>query len=141
MRNHDKRIAWWRNDRFGCFMHWGVYSGAGGVWEGEPVHGYAEHLMRIKKIPLAEYKREVVEKFDPVYFNADQWVRKIKYAGMRYLIITAKYHDGFAMYNSDVSSYNVVKATPWHHDPMKDLEIACKKYGIKFGFYYSHAFD
>lgn len=141
MRNHDKRIAWWRNDRFGCFIHWGVYSGPGGVWEDEPVHGYAEHLMRIKKIPLAEYKKEVVEKFDPVNFNADAWVKKIKYAGMRYLIITAKHHDGFAMFNSDVSSYNVVKATPWHHDPMKDLEIACKKYGIKFGFYYSHAFD
>jgi alpha-L-fucosidase len=141
MRNHDKRIAWWRNARFGCFMHWGVYSGPGGVWKGKPVHGYAEHLMRIEKIPLAEYKTEVADKFDPVYFNADRWVRRIKAAGMRYLIITAKHHDGFAMYNSDVSGYNVVKATPWHHDPMKDLAAACKKYGIHFGFYYSQAFD
>lgn len=141
MRDHDKRIAWWRHARFGCFMHWGVYSGPGGIWKGQPVHGYAEHLMRIKKIPLAEYKKEVVAKFDPVYFNADRWVRNIRHAGMRYLIITAKHHDGFAMYNSDVSNYNVVKATPWHHDPMKDLAAACKKYGIKFGFYYSHAFD
>lgn len=141
MRNHDKRVAWWREARFGCFMHWGVYSGPGGVWKGKPVHGYAEHLMRIERIPSAEYRKEVVDKFDPVYFNADRWVKKIKEAGMRYLIITAKHHDGFAMYNSDVSDYNVVKATPWHHDPMKDLEAACKKYGIKFGFYYSQAFD
>lgn len=141
MRNHDKRIAWWRQARFGCFMHWGVYSGPGGVWKGKQVHGYAEHLMRIEKIPLSEYRKEVVEKFDPVYFDADRWVRRIKAAGMRYLIITAKHHDGFAMYNSDVSDYNVVKATPWHHDPMKDLAAACRKYGIHFGFYYSQAFD
>lgn len=141
MRNHDKRIGWWREARFGCFMHWGVYSGPGGVWKGKQVHGYAEHLMRIEKIPLQEYKKDVVEKFDPVYFDADRWVRRIKKAGMRYLIITAKHHDGFAMYNSDVSDYNVVKATPWHHDPMKDLAAACKKYGIHFGFYYSQAFD
>ena len=141
MRNHDKRIAWWRQARFGCFIHWGVYSGSGGVWEGKPVHGYAEHLMRIEKIPLSVYTKEVVEKFDPVDFNADRWVRKIKAAGMKYLIITAKHHDGFAMYHSEVSDYNVVKATPWHHDPMKDLAAACKKYGIKFGFYYSQAFD
>lgn len=141
MRNHDKRMAWWREARFGCFMHWGVYSYAGGEWEGEPVKGYAEHLMRIKKIPLAVYKKDVVEKFDPVNFDADAWVRRIKAAGMRYLVITAKHHDGFAMYDSDVSGYNVVKATPWHHDPMKDLAAACKKYGLHFGFYYSQAFD
>lgn len=141
MRGHDQRIAWWREARFGCFIHWGVYSGPGGVWKGEPVHGYAEHLMRIKKIPLSEYKTAVVDKFDPVDFDADRWVKKIHDAGMRYLIITAKHHDGFAMYDSKVSHYNVVEATPWHHDPMKDLQAACKKYGIHFGFYYSQAFD
>lgn len=141
MRNHDERIAWWRDSRFGCFIHWGVYSGAGGLWRGDTVHGYAEHLMRIKKIPLAVYTKEVAKEFDPVDFDADAWVAKIKQAGMRYLIITAKHHDGFAMYNSDVSAYNIVKVTPWHHDPMKDLAEACKKQGIKFGFYYSHAFD
>lgn len=141
MENHDARIAWWREARFGCFMHWGVYSGPGGVWKGAPVHGYAEHLMRIEKIPLAEYKTEVVEKFDPVYFDADRWVRRIREAGMRYLIITAKHHDGFAMYDSQVSDYNIVRQTPWHHDPMQDLRAACKKYGIRFGFYYSQAFD
>lgn len=141
MRNHDERIAWWRQARFGCFIHWGVYSGPGGVWKHKPVKGYAEHLMRIKKIPLSEYKREVVEKFDPVKFDAERWVKKIHDAGMRYLIITAKHHDGFAMYDSRVSPYNVVEATPWHHDPMADLRAACQKYGIRFGFYYSQAFD
>jgi len=141
MRNHDQRIAWWREARFGCFMHWGVYSGPGGIWKGAPVHGYAEHLMRIKKIPLSEYKTEVVDQFDPVDFDADRWVKKIRDAGMRYLIITAKHHDGFAMYDSHVNNYNIVEQTPWHHDPMKDLKAACQRYGIHFGFYYSQAFD
>ncbi|GAA4300062.1 alpha-L-fucosidase [Compostibacter hankyongensis] len=141
MRNHDRRIAWWREARFGCFIHWGVYSLAGGEWKGKPVKGYAEHLMRIKKIPLAEYKRDLVEKFNPQEFDADEWVRRIRATGMRYLIITSKHHDGFAMYDSDVKDYNIVKATPFHRDPMLELAAACKKYGIRFGFYYSQAFD
>jgi alpha-L-fucosidase len=87
------------------------------------------------------YRQEVAGKFNPVDFNADEWIRLAKEAGMGYFIITAKHHDGFAMYDSQVSDYNVVKATPFARDPMKALRAACKKYGIKFGFYYSHAFD
>jgi alpha-L-fucosidase len=140
MKTHDSRIAWWRDARFGMFIHWGVYSLPGGEWKGKKVNGYAEHLMRKEKIPRAEYL-QMAHQFNPVKFNADEWVRTAKQAGMRYLIITAKHHDGFAMYNSKVSDYNVVKQTAWKHDPMADLSAACKKYGIKFGFYYSHAFD
>jgi alpha-L-fucosidase len=140
MQTHESRIQWWRDARFGMFIHWGVYSLPGGEWKGKKVDGYAEHLMRKEKIPRAEYL-ELAHQFNPVKFNADQWVQTAKRAGMRYIIITAKHHDGFAMYNSLVSDYNVVKQTAWKHDPMADLSTACKKYGLKFGFYYSHAFD
>jgi alpha-L-fucosidase len=140
MKTHDARVAWWRDARFGMFIHWGIYSLPGGEWKGKKVDGYAEHLMRKEKIPRAEYL-ELAHQFNPVKFNADEWVKAAKHAGMRYLIITAKHHDGFAMYNSKVSDYNVVKQTAWKHDPMADLSAACKKYGLKFGFYYSHAFD
>ena len=140
MKTHDSRVAWWRDARFGMFIHWGIYSLPGGEWKGKKVSGYAEHLMRKEKIPRAEYL-ELAHQFNPIKFNADEWVKTAKNAGMRYLIITAKHHDGFAMYNSKVSDYNVVKQTAWKHDPMVDLSAACKKYGLKFGFYYSHAFD
>src|SRR5215469_13575650 len=141
MRTREQRVAWWRVARFGCFMHWGVYSGPGGEWKGQAVRGYAEHLMRIKKIPLEEYKREVVARFNPVKFDAAEWVRTIQDAGMKWLVITAKHHDGFAMYRSLVSKYNIVDATPFGRDPMKELAAACRKAGLRFGFYYSHAFD
>lgn len=140
MKTRDTRVAWWRDARFGMFIHWGIYSLPAGEWEGKNTGGYAEHLMRKAKIPRSTYL-ELAHRFDPVKFNADKWVRAARYAGMRYLIITAKHHDGFAMYNSQVSDYNIVKQTAWKHDPMVDLATACEKYGIKFGFYYSHAFD
>lgn len=140
MQNHEQRISWWREAKFGMFLHWGVYSEAAGAWQGKPVPGYAEHLMRIKKIPRSVYLN-LAHHFNPVQFNADTWVKQAKKAGMRYLIITAKHHDGFAMYDSKVSDYNIVKQSAYHKDPMVALSAACKKYGLKFGFYYSHAFD
>ena len=139
--NLDQRLAWWRDARFGMFIHWGVYSYLGGTWQGKPVHGYAEHIQRIMKIPIPEYRKEVAGNFDPTNFNAEEWVRMARDAGMKYIVITAKHHDGFAMWPTKVNDYNVMDATPWHHDPMKDLKAACQKYGIKFGFYYSQAFD
>jgi len=140
MKDHDARISWWREARFGMFIHWGVYSRAGGEWKGHKVEGYAEHLMRKEKVSRKEYL-ELAHGFDPVKFNAEQWVLHAKQAGMKYMIITSKHHDGFAMYDSKVSDFNVVKQTAWNKDPMAALSAACKKYGIKFGFYYSHAFD
>ena len=137
----DARLGWWRDARFGMFIHWGVYSDLGGTWQGKPFGGYAEHLQRVARIPIPVYRKEVVAKFNPTGFNADEWVRIAKGAGMGYLIITAKHHDGFAMYDSKVSDYNIVKATPFARDPMSELRDACKKYGVKFGFYYSHAYD
>lgn len=140
MKTHDKRIQWWRDAKFGMFIHWGVYSLPGGEWKGKKVSGYAEHLMRKEKILRSEYL-ELAHQFNPIQFNAEEWVRNAKAAGMNYFIITAKHHDGFAMYDSKVSDFNIMQQTAWKHDPMADLSAACKKYGIKFGFYYSHAFD
>src|SRR5689334_18289261 len=137
----DERITWWRDARFGMFIHWGVYSGLGGEWRGEPVKGYAEHIMRIKRIPRQVYLDQVVHAFNPTGFDADAWVRLAKRAGMKYLVITSKHHDGFAMFDSQVSAYNIVQATPFKRDPMKELREACQRQGLKFGFYYSHAFD
>ena len=141
MMTRDQRIQWWRDARFGMFIHWGVYSELAGAWQGEPVRGYAEHIQRIKKIPIPVYKEQVVARFNPTKFDADAWVRLAKDAGMGYLIITSKHHDGFAMYDSKVSDYNIVRATPFARDPMRDLKAACDRHGIKFGFYYSQAFD
>jgi alpha-L-fucosidase len=140
MKNHDERIAWWRDAKFGMFVHWGVYSLPGGEWKGNKVSGYAEHLMRKEKISRADYLT-LAHQFNPVKFNADEWIRLAKQAGMKYFIITSKHHDGFAMFDSKVSDFNIVKQTPFARDPMTELSAACKKYGVKFGFYYSHAFD
>jgi alpha-L-fucosidase len=140
MKNHDERIQWWRQAKFGMFIHWGVYSKAGGEWKGKKVNGYAEHLMRKEKISREEYL-QLAHTFNPVNFNAEEWVKNAKAAGMKYMIITSKHHDGFAMYPSAVSDFNIRKQTPFRRDPMAELSAACKKYGLKFGFYYSHAFD
>ncbi len=140
MKDHEQRVAWWRQARFGMFIHWGVYSLPGGEWKGKKVGGYAEHLMRKEKITRKEYL-ELAHRFNPVLFNADEWAKAAREAGMRYMIITAKHHDGFAIYPSKVSDFNIYDQTPFKRDPLAELSVACKKYGIKFGFYYSHAFD
>ncbi len=139
MKNHDRRIEWWREARFGCFMHWGVYSVLGGRWP-NATGTYSEHVMRWGKIPLDVYKKVAVEKFNPVDFNAEEWIKLLKDAGMKYLIITAKHHDGFAVFRSDAYYYDL-DLTPFKRDPMQELREACTKYGLKFGFYYSQAFD
>ncbi len=140
MKNHDQRIRWWKESKFGMFIHWGVYSTAGGEWKGKKVSGYAEHLMRKEKISRKDYLA-LAHQFNPVKFNAEEWVRDAKNAGMKYMIITAKHHDGFALYPSAISDFNIKSQTPFQRDPMAELSAACKKYGLKFGFYYSHAFD
>jgi alpha-L-fucosidase len=136
----DARVQWHKDARFGCFLHWGVYSAVGGVWPGAKSGTYSEHLMRWAMIPRAEYLEKVVKPFDPEKFDADAWVRLFRDTGMKYVVITAKHHDGFAMYPSKVSDYNIT-LTHLKRDPMRELRDACTKYGLKFGFYYSHAFD
>jgi alpha-L-fucosidase len=136
----DQRMAWWRAARFGMFIHWGVYSVPAGRRDGKEVPGLGEWIMNKGEIPVADYAQYPAQ-FDPVDFNADQWVSIAKNAGMKYIVITAKHHDGFAMFKSSVDGYNIVDATPFHRDPLKELAAACKKQGIKLGFYYSQDQD
>lgn len=140
MKTHDQRIQWWRDAKFGMFIHWGIYSLPGGEWKGKRVSGYAEHLMRKEKISRADYL-SLAHQFNPVEFNAEQWVMNAKKAGMNYFIITSKHHDGFAMFDSKVSDFDIIDQTPFKRDPMAELAAACRKHNMKFGFYYSHAFD
>ncbi len=140
MKTHEQRIQWWKDAKFGMFIHWGIYSLPGGEWKGKKVSGYAEHLMRKEKISRKEYL-DLAHQFDPIQFNAEEWILQAKKAGMKYFIITAKHHDGFAMYDSKVSDFDIIDQSGFKKDPMAALAAAAKKYGIKFGFYYSHAFD
>jgi alpha-L-fucosidase len=136
---HDARMAWWRQAKFGLFVHWGVYSVPAGYYHGKSVGG-GEWIMNRSKIPKAEYQAFAKE-FNPVKFNADDWVKMAKDAGMNYIVITSKHHDGFAMYDSKASDWNIVKATPFGRDPLMELAAASRKQGMKLGFYYSQAQD
>ena len=133
-------LAWWTEARFGMFIHWGLYAVPAGVWKGKEIPGIGEWIMRRAQIPVAEYEK-LAAKFNPVQFDAKEWVRLAKQAGMRYIVITAKHHDGFAMYGSEASDYNIVTATPYGKDPMKALAGECAKAGIRLCFYYSQDQD
>jgi alpha-L-fucosidase len=136
----DARMKWWREARFGMFIHWGVYSVPAGTYDGKQIAGIGEWIMNRGKIPVAEYAKYPAQ-FNPVKFNADEWVSIAKNAGMKYMVITSKHHDGFAMFKSAASPYNIYDATPFKRDPLKELAEACQKQGIKLGFYYSQAQD
>ena len=137
---HDRRMKWFREARFGMFIHWGLYAVPAGEWKGKLIPGLGEWIMNRAKIPVAEYE-PLTRQFNPVKFDAEAWVKVAKDAGMKYLVITSKHHDGFAMFDSKVSAYNIVGATPFRRDPLKELAAACQKAGIKFGFYYSQTQD
>jgi alpha-L-fucosidase len=137
----EERLSWWREARFGCFAHWGPYAVLAGNWQGDTSCGYSEHIQRAYELTQETYRIHAVEKFNPTAFDADAWIRLLHEAGIRHFAITAKHHDGFAMWDSQVSDYTIVKATPYGRDPMPALKAACDKYRLRFGFYYSHAFD
>jgi alpha-L-fucosidase len=130
----DDKLEWWGEARFGMFIHWGLYAQDGCFYKGQD--GKTEHMMRHLQIPLAEYAK-IADDFNPVHFDADQWVAIAKKAGMKYVVFTAKHHDGFAMFNSPSSGYDVVSKTPFGRDPVQELAAACKAQGLKFGVYYS----
>lgn len=136
----DRRMAWWREARFGMFIHWGVYAVPAGEWRGKPVGGIGEWIMNSAKISVTDYAG-LTASFNPVKFDAEAWVKLAKDAGQKYLVITSKHHDGFAMFGSRASPFNIVDATPFGRDPLKELAAACRKHGIKLGFYYSQAQD
>ena len=129
---------WFSDARFGMFIHWGLYSNPAGVWKGVKIkHAYSEWLQASEHVPRVEY-RELAKRFNPSEFDADEWVSEARNAGMKYFLITAKHHDGFALWPSKASGYNVVDATPFRRDILGELAEACQKHDIKLGFYYSH---
>ncbi len=132
----DARMAWWRDAQFGMFIHWGAYAVPAGTHKGERVAGIGEWIMSRAHIPIPEYE-EYVHRFNPTRFDADEWVRIAKDAGMKYIIITSKHHDGFALFDSKVSSYDIMDATPYKRDAIKALSEAAHRAGLKFGVYYS----
>ena len=133
---HDKRMAWWRDARLGMFIHWGLYAVPAGDYQGKRAKDIGEWIMSWANIPRAEYEK-FAPQFNPVKFDAAQWVRIAKDAGMKYIVITSKHHDGFAMFNSTVSDYDIVDRTPYKKDVLKALSEEAKKQGLRFCVYYS----
>lgn len=136
----DPRLAWFREARFGLFIHWGLYAIPAGAWRGERIPGIGEWIMLRARIPVAEYER-LAGGFNPVQFDAAAWVALARAAGQRYLVITAKHHDGFCLFDSAVTDYDIVDATPFGRDPLKELAEECRKQGLRLGFYYSQTQD
>lgn len=135
----DARMAWWREARFGMFIHWGVYAVPAGVYRSEEIPGIGEWIMSTR-IPVDEYKGYARE-FNPVHYDPEAWASLAKEAGMRYMVITAKHHDGFALFPSDVTDWDVVDATPHGEDLIGPLAEAAQAEGLKFGLYFSQAQD
>lgn len=134
------RMGWWEKARFGMFIHWGLYSIPAGEWKDVQYPQIGEWIMKNAKIPVAEYS-QLAKQFNPVKFNAKAFVATAKDAGMKYIVITAKHHDGFAMFKSNASKFNIVDATPYGKDVIKALAGECQKQGMKLGFYYSQSRD
>ena len=134
-----ERLEWFNAARYGLFIHWGLYAQLGGIWNGVHYPHGTEWIMRNAQIPLAEY-RKLAETFDPVDFDAEAWASAAESFGSKYLCFTAKHHDGFAMYDSKVSDYNIMH-TPFGRDVVKELAEACRRHNIKFCLYYSQMQD
>ncbi|MCM2373952.1 alpha-L-fucosidase [Aporhodopirellula aestuarii] len=145
LKQTDDSIArqekWFRDAKFGAFIHFGVYSTLEGEYQGRgSEHRYSEWIQISGKMTAAEY-HQVAAKFNPSEFDADEWAKVFKDSGIRYVVITSKHHDGFALFKSMVSDYNIVDYTPFKRDIIKELSEACHRNGLKFGVYYSQAQD
>ena len=132
---------WFKQAKFGMFIHWGLYSVLGGEWR----HGVAspylgEWIQNRLQIPCREYE-PLVKAFNPIFFDAEEWVTLAKDAGIEYIVITSKHHEGFALYHSKVDPFNVVDATPFGRDIIAEMAAACKKHGVRLGLYYSQYVD
>ena len=131
---------WFSEARYGMMIHFGLYSLLGGEYKGQRMDEIAEWAMSVFNIPIKEYER-LAEAFNPIYFNADEWTNLAINAGMKYIVITSKHHEGFALFKSNADKYNVVDATPFKRDIIKELAHSCHKKGLKFGLYYSQELD
>ncbi len=132
----DARMEWWRDARFGMFVHWGPYAVAAGNYRGDTVRSASEWIMNTAQIPIAEYE-EFAAQFNPTLFDADEWVRIANDAGMKYIVITSKHHDGFGLWDSEVSDYDIIDASPFGRDILRELADAAERGGIPLGFYHS----
>jgi alpha-L-fucosidase len=136
----NERMQWFREARFGMFIHWGLYAIPAGRWNGKEIPGIGEWIMNRASIPVADYKA-LAAQFNPTQFSAAGIVGLAKSAGMKYIVITSKHHDGFAMFDSKANPFNILQATPFKRDPLKELAEECRKQGIKLGFYHSQDQD
>jgi alpha-L-fucosidase len=136
----QERLAWFHEAKFGLFIHWGIYAIPAGEWKGQRIPGIGEWIMFRARIPVPEYE-QLAKQWNPVKFDAEAWVQLAKDAGMKYIVITSKHHDGFALYDSKVSRWDAVDATPSKRDILKELAAACAKHAMPLGFYYSQAQD
>ena len=136
LEQRAERMGWYRNARFGMFIHWGPYAGLGGEYQGRNVGWIAEWIQHTARIPAKEYESAAAA-FNPVKFDAREWVKIAKDAGMKYIAITSKHHDGFCMWDSHLTDYNIAKWTPFKRSVIKELATECEKQGLKFGVYYS----
>src|ERR1039457_5716483 len=132
-KQHDARMEWWREAKFGMFIHWGVYSVPAGEWNGNTDH--AEWIMESAHIPVSRYE-QFAKEFNPVKFDAKAFVKTAKDAGMKYIVITSKHHDGFGMWPSALTDWGI-KSTPFQRDQLRELSEECHRQGIKFCVYYS----
>ena len=132
----DQRMNWFREARFGMFIHWGVYAIPAGIHKGKKVKGIGEWIQLRGQIPIAEYEK-YAQQFNPTQYDAMEWAKAMKMAGMKYVVITSKHHDGFALWDSEVSNYDIIDFAPYGKDILKSLANACKAQGIKFGLYHS----
>ena len=133
-------IKWFKEAKYGMMAHWGLYSLLGGEYKGRRVQDYAEWIQSYMPIPNNEYE-QLAASFNPIYFNADEWIKLARSCGMKYFVMTSKHHDGFAMFHSKADRFNVVDATPFGRDVVGEIAEACYKYGLKLGLYYSQELD
>ena len=133
---NEEKMRWWREARFGIFVHWGLYSLLGGIWEGRRIPGYSEWIRYRARIPKKKYE-SLAAKFNPVNYRPEEWASIIKKSGAKYVIITAKHHDGFCMFETKSTKFNIVDSSSFRRDVIKELASACRKEGLKFGIYYS----
>jgi alpha-L-fucosidase len=136
----EDRKTWFRDAKLGLFIHWGLYAAPAGEWDGVEYPFIGEWIMKWARIPRDEYGR-LAARFDPVKFDADRVAGLAREAGMKYVVITAKHHDGFAMFDSKATTYDIVDATPYKKDPLAALAKSCSREGLRYGFYYSQAQD
>src|SRR5690606_13473570 len=132
----DARMQWWRDARFGMFIHWGLYAIPAGEWQGKEIGGIGEWIMNSADIPVAEYEK-LATQFNPTAYDPAAWATAGKDAGVKYVVITSKHHDGFCLFDTDATDWDVVDATPHGKDLLKSLADVCRANGIRFCVYYS----